>query len=278
MTGKAYFQLLVGTGLFSSSFIHKGTFRVLILSSSVRDLVVHSYSYDGDQSSNYCRQVLSNKQGSSPEASIGATVWGEGASDSSLFTCTEVEQALFNGVSHHVFDISTGKPCYMLDNQRNGEEICLNPQGNFQNSSSEGKKNWLFNQIFIIQTKKGSTLALFTQRDTILDLDLYDVRRKNGRSVASVKAIPCDDEEPTVTKASWSPDGILLAVAVNDHRIHVYDGRFLKSGGAPVMEFHHDVQVQRSFSITFMEWTTEWSFRGQNVGLVTGNSGDSKFR
>lgn len=127
----------------------------------------------------------------------------------------------------------------------------------------------------IVTSFLGSMLALFTQRGNILSLDLYDARRKDGNSVAQIQEIPCEDVEPGVTQAAWSPDGILLAVATNDHRVRVYDGRFLSSG-ACVMEFFHEVQKEQSFSITFMEWTTE-SFVGQNVGLVTGNSGDSEF-
>ncbi|GJJ06285.1 hypothetical protein Clacol_000476 [Clathrus columnatus] len=212
------------------------------------NLYIHSYTYDGDLSANFTSQTLSKHS----SAQAGATLWGHHASSGELFTCMEVKRTSLSNIPHPVYDIHSGKTSYTLDKRSSGEEIALNPEG--------------------------SMLSLFTQRVGVLDLNLYDVRRKNGRSIASIQNIPCKptnkDDEPAITRAEWSPDGILLAAATNDHTVHVYDGRFLKSN-APVMEFVHDVQMQKSFSITFLKWTNE-SFREQNIGLVTGNSGDNR--
>ena len=114
---------------------------------------------------------------------------------------------------------------------------------------------------------------MFTiDKDSTLHLGLYDVRRGETRHTAAVSLPPPspqlqDELWPEVTKAAWSPDGILLAVGNNDDVAHVYDVRCLKRG--PVLSMRHETESSY-YGITVLSWTTETALRTPNLGLLTG--------
>ena len=70
-------------------------------------------------------------------------------------------------------------------------------------------------------------------------LRLYDVRRKNGTAVKTfhIEAFS-ENVNGEVNSISISPDGIYVAIARNDNRIHVYDYRNFKNG--KLYEYEHN--------------------------------------
>ena len=70
-------------------------------------------------------------------------------------------------------------------------------------------------------------------------LRLYDVRRKNGSAVETFHMEAFSENiNGEVNSILISPDGIYVAIARNDNRIHVYDSRNFKNG--KLFEYKHN--------------------------------------
>ena len=83
-----------------------------------------------------------------------------------------------------------------------------------------------------------------------------------------------DSPEGEVKAVSFSPDGLLLAVARSDDELHVYDSRFMGSSREPMKRFlhwgeDHCVGGDR-WGIVDAVWVDGWCGRG--LGVVTGGS------
>jgi WD40 repeat protein len=133
----------------------------------------------------------------------------------------------------------------------------------------------------------GTRLAICTAApDDVHFLRIYDVHRKNGQHaihevqldpfLASIP--PSTLEEGEVTAVSFSPDGLLLAIARSDDELHVYDSRFMGQGRKPMRRFRHwgdDCCVGGlKWGVVDAVWVDGWCGRG--VGIVTGGS-DGEF-
>ena len=120
--------------------------------------------------------------------------------------------------------------------------------------------------------------------DSSHSLRLYDVGRKNGQS--PVQEIRLDSfyvgpgrsqvesRESEVRAVSFSPDGLLLAVARSDDELHVYDSRFMGRSREPMRRFLHwgeDCCLGGDrWGIVDAVWVDGWCGRG--LGVVTGGS------
>lgn len=69
-------------------------------------------------------------------------------------------------------------------------------------------------------------------------LRLYDVRRRNGSAVETFHLDAFENVNGEVNSISISPDGIYVAFARSDNRIHVYDSRNFKNG--KLSEYEHN--------------------------------------
>jgi WD40 repeat protein len=131
----------------------------------------------------------------------------------------------------------------------------------------------------------GERLALCTTSgEDSHSLRLYDVGRKNGKS--PVQEIRLDSfyvgpgrsqvesREGEVRAVSFSPDGLLLAVARSDDELHVYDSRFMGRSREPMRRFLHwgeDCCLGGDrWGIVDAVWVDGWCGRG--LGVVTGGS------
>lgn len=188
----------------------------------------------------------------------GSTLWGMGPSQHLLFTSSEpLEKDDYSGF-HHAFDVHKGVQAVRFDATESGDTSALSPDG--------------------------TTLALFTRGmdGTTHPLRLYDVRRKVEEAydmeelekfhVRSIIGDTGDDLEE-VNRASFSPDGRLLAVARSDNALHVYDVRALSRGPLCQLE-HHDSDNASGggFGVVAASWIQGRS----RIGIVSGgNDGES---
>jgi len=78
---------------------------------------------------------------------------------------------------------------------------------------------------------------------------------------------PPEDE---VKAVSFSPDGLLLAVARSDDELHVYDSWFMGSSREPMERFVHWGEDCFLGGIIDAVWVDGWCGRG--LGVVTGGS------
>lgn len=107
-------------------------------------------------------------------------------------------------------------------------------------------------------------------------LRLYDVRRKNGRDILRMTLERAGKKGGSEVKsASFSPDGIYLAVGRADGRIHVYDSRNFDK---LLYDFRHDGPSRvfpgnGDFGIVHMEWR---NLHNNRLGLLSGGP-DGKF-
>lgn len=116
-----------------------------------------------------------------------------------------------------------------------------------------------------------SQLALVTNSGEGHYLRLYDVARHNGEHpIETITMPPAQNrEELEINKTSFSPDGILLAVARNDNTAYVYDTRFIKEELYALRHVGESVSVEREreYGMTAALWHD--GVRGKGLGLVT---------
>ena len=105
-------------------------------------------------------------------------------------------------------------------------------------------------------------------------LKIYDVRRRDGRNpIQDIQLDPFESESGEVMTTSFSPDGIMLAVARSDDELHLYDSRFMGRNGEPMACYLHwedDCCVGEKWGVVDAVWVDGWCGRG--FGIVTGGS------
>lgn len=133
----------------------------------------------------------------------------------------------------------------------------------------------------------GRILALITSSDSNSShsLSLFDVARGEGQRCLGTRVHPLqphagfptpsirrDRSSLEVAHASFSPDGILLALARTDNATHVYDVRYLSE--EPLLVLRHgmvdDGTREDVFGVTGLKWVEGYE-RGR-LGLVTGGA------
>ena len=103
-----------------------------------------------------------------------------------------------------------------------------------------------------------------------IPLDMFNVRPGSSQS---------ELHEGEVKAVSFSPDGLLLAVARSDDELHVYDSRFMGYSREPMQRFLHwgeDCCLDGDrWGIVDAVWVDGWCGRG--LGVVTGGSDGKGF-
>lgn len=217
-----------------------------------------------------------------PEAqhSVGALVWGQGASTDTLFASSEAQIMTDYSGFHAAFDPDQGRRTYEFSAEESGDAMASDPDGSALRAQSEIRK-------LTISLSTGARLALCTAaRDGTHFLRLYDIRRKDGQH--PLQTIQLDtffvgpDSSPSqlepregeVRAVSFSPDGLLLAVSRSDDELHIYDSRFMGRNLEPMRRFVHweeDCCLGGDrWGIVDAVWVDGWCGRG--LGVVTGGS------
>ncbi|KAF8159542.1 WD40-repeat-containing domain protein [Crassisporium funariophilum] len=177
---------------------------------------IQLYDLSDDDHRNVVNFKISN-QLTNPNV-IGAIVWGTESTKDHLFASSEpCSPEVFEGI-HKVFDLESQTMIYQLDAAEAGDVIALDPTG--------------------------STLALATRGpDNKHFLRLFDARRRlpTATTHISLESFPVREEnfEGEVNNATYSPDGIFLALARNDNHTHVYDVRMLGRSEGPLFDYRH---------------------------------------
>ena len=117
-------------------------------------------------------------------------------------------------------------------------------------------------------------MALITRRDDhIHPLHIYDIRRSDPKVTVSIELVPFPPSiDGEITCASFSSDGIYLAMGRNDNCTHVYDSRFLNR---LLVEYKHHGPPRthpgnHSFGVVKVQWVDEDSVLP--FGIVTGGN------
>lgn len=114
---------------------------------------------------------------------------------------------------------------------------------------------------------------------------VYDVRRRDGEHpihqvqltsfdpMSFPKSGSSKSQEGEVTTVSFSPDGLLLAVARSDDELQVFDSRFMGRSSKPMARYLHwgdDCCIGEKWGIVDAVWVDGWCGRG--FGIITGGS------
>lgn len=94
-----------------------------------REVFIHSYTETMEQVSQFA--ASSTRIVDHVHHTIGATVWGCGSSSSDLFVCSESDPEDDTLAFHGAIDFETGKPSYHFDDHRSGEDLALDPEGEY---------------------------------------------------------------------------------------------------------------------------------------------------
>ncbi|KAF8481034.1 WD40-repeat-containing domain protein [Russula ochroleuca] len=192
--------------------------------------------------------------------SVGAIVWGQGASADTLFASSEAQIMTDYSGYHVAFDPDQGRRVYGFSAEESGDAMASDPDG--------------------------ARLALCTAaRDGTNFLRLYDIRRKDGQRplqtiqldtffIGQDSSAQLEPREGEVRAVSFSPDGLLLAVSRSDDELHIYDSRFMGRDREPMRRFLHweeDCCLGGDrWGIVDAVWVDGWCGRG--LGVVTGGS------
>ncbi|KAH9479447.1 hypothetical protein JR316_0008041 [Psilocybe cubensis] len=152
---------------------------------------------------------------------IGSMAWGAGPTTDILFASSEpdpfhtVNTPHFDGI-HAMYSTEKERILVEFDAKEAGDTLAINSSGDMLAVSTRGGQN-----------------------DHILRL--YDVSRQRSNATATVKlsSFPQRYEqfEGEVSCASFSPDGLYLAMGRNDNHVHLYDVRMLDRG--PIFDYEH---------------------------------------
>jgi WD40 repeat protein len=122
------------------------------------------------------------------------------------------------------------------------------------------------------------TLALVTaglSRVTDINLRLCDART-GYKTYRHIPLKPFTSREKTnngeITRAVFSPDGNLLALARNDNETHMYDPRYLSPSRGPIWECKHTYPSQFRENNGCIDAVWVQSTFGVSCGLITGGA------
>ncbi|KAF8817437.1 WD40 repeat-like protein [Phlegmacium glaucopus] len=180
---------------------------------------------------------------------IGSLAWGIESTAGQLFGSSEpCFSTIFDGI-HKALDVTAKRMLYQFDASEAGDVLSLD--------------------------STGATLALSTRAPENKHLlRIYDTRRKlpTATHLIELESFPTrDDFEGEVNNASFSPDGMYLALARNDNRTHVYDRRMWDRG--VIFEYGHDGDSKAAspkdvYGVVKAQWVQ--SEATGRIALVTG--------
>lgn len=104
-------------------------------------------------------------------------------------------------------------------------------------------------------------------------LRIYDIRTHQPAATQATVLEPfLTTGSSEVNCASFSPDGLYLAIGRSDDCVHVYDSRMFDRG--PLLPFQHRGSPRNSpgngpFGIVEVKWATIWNKR---LGIVSGGT------
>jgi len=182
----------------------------------------------------------------------GAIKWGCGATSSLLFACSEsLEDIGEKTASHKAFDVAHEAESFTFDLREDGDALAVDPLGDRV-------------AIFTVKRDPNAKDEEEAENVGIRTLRLYDVRHKDGREIDQLTL-----ESSEVKYASFSPDGIYLAVGRADGHIHVYDSR---NFDRLLYDFSHDGPSRvypgnDNYGVTHMEWR---NLHNNRLGLLSG--------
>ncbi|KAJ3800801.1 WD40-repeat-containing domain protein [Lentinula aff. detonsa] len=185
----------------------------------------------------------------------GPMKWGCGPTGSLLFASSE-SCGDNSGVGYHkAFDVRRRTEYFKFDLSEDGDALAVDAFGE---------------KAAFITVKRNDDDMIEDEDRTNAQrtLRIYDVRRMDGRRQAEV-AHQVKLESSEVNCASFSPDGIYLAVGKLDGRTLVYDSRFMDE---LLYDFeHHGPSLvspgNDSYGITHLEWRV---LHQDRLALVTG--------
>ncbi|OAX43958.1 YVTN repeat-like/Quino protein amine dehydrogenase [Rhizopogon vinicolor AM-OR11-026] len=177
----------------------------------------------------------------------GTVLWGCGPTERHIYTSSEPHDPDGEGKdkgSHLAHDVSRGTHLFRFDADESGDAAAISPDGRSYALITCGENNRH-------------------------PLRLYDVARKLRHSVAEVTLEPSVSQSASfeVTKATFSSEGRLLAVARSDNALHMYDVRALEKG--PLAVFKHDVG-SAGYGVVQASWVEGRDRR--RVGIVSGGN------
>ncbi|KAI9445360.1 WD40-repeat-containing domain protein [Lactarius indigo] len=193
------------------------------------------------------------------QQSVGSVVWGHGASADLLFASSEAQRANDYSGFHVAFDPGQRRRAYDFSAKESGDAMALDPDG--------------------------ERLAICTAGPICgaHSLRIYDVRRRNGQEpIQHIQLDTFDSGSPEhephatedqVTTASFSSDGVLLAIARSDDELHIYDSRFVGRSAEPMARYLHwddDCCIGDKWGIVDAVWVDGWCGRG--FGIITGGA------
>lgn len=165
--------------------------------------------------------------------------WGIGPTTDLLFVSSEpdpsatVAAPIFDGI-HAMYSPEKERILVEFDAKEAGDTLAVNTSGEmpFRINGEQAVYFILAGDMLALSTRGGENRHI---------LRLYDVTRQRPKATAAVQLsyFPKrhDNFEGEVCCASFSPDGLYLAMGRNDNHVHVYDVRMLHRG--PIFDYEH---------------------------------------
>lgn len=174
--------------------------------------------------------------------------------------------------------MATRKSLYQFDASEAGDTLSLDSTGQYSFRYLSILLTLIYNCFILL----GATLALSTRAlDNRHLLRIYDTRRglPKATHIMELEPFPIhDDFEGEVNNASFSPDGMYLAMARNDNRTHVYDRRMWDRG--VLFEYGHVGESKAAsqkdvYGVVKAQWIQSQATR--RMALVTGGQDGKAF-
>lgn len=186
---------------------------------------------------------------------VGEMRWGMGSTEDFLFASSEpIRDKTYTESWHRIYDVKREEIVGRFPMGEAGDAMALDATGD--------------------------RLAIVTcTSQTNSNLRIFDVRTKDRRPTHEIELEPFqlvnpddEDEEGEHRDAQFSPDGVFIALARSDNRVHVYDTRFLKGRGL-LYDFKHSAATKINPGLQACGVAKlEWVWRGSRMGLVSGGS------
>lgn len=198
----------------------------------------------------------------------GPFVWGRGASKGWIYASSEHPDKDNFDCEHAEFDVEKcsgrqGSDLGVVGEQHEGDAIAITSDG----------KEFLRLVFLAAEIVLGCRLALITRSSEGHWLRICYPRQQwkdilDRHKLLDFSTGP-NTSEGEVNCATFSDDGLYLALARTDNRTHVYDTRML--GAGPLHQYSHGTStIPRShYGVVHAQWVT----RGRGgLGLVTGGN------
>ncbi|KAF9069059.1 WD40-repeat-containing domain protein [Rhodocollybia butyracea] len=204
-----------------------------------RQVIIHSESDHHDEWNPRTLTLVPNSR-----ARTGAMKWGSGPTEDILFASSESYNDEMRTGCHKGFDVEGDKVAFKFDLDEDGEALAVDALGERVAICTENRPD-------------DSDESTYMAR-------IFDVRRKDGRETSQVEL-----GQSNVNWASFSPDGIYLAIGRGDGHTVLYDSRYLDD---ILYEFAHDDPSRvhpgnNYYGVVHGEWRT---LHDNRLGLLTG--------